>query len=156
MKKRTEKICFAASSGGHLEEIYRLAEIKKEKEAFLLTEKSGFGESDFCEKKYYVSQINRREKLFILKFIYLFIKSFIILIKENPYCIITTGALAACPICILGKMMGTKIVYIESFARTESPSLTGRLMYKIADLFIVQWEDMLKHFPKAVFGGGIF
>lgn len=52
--------------------------------------------------------------------------------------------------------MGKKIIYIESFARVHNPSLTGRLVYKIADLFIVQWEDMLKVYDKAVLGGGFF
>lgn len=54
--------------------------------------------------------------------------------------------------------MKKKIVYIESFARVDSPSLTGKIMYKLklANLFIVQWEEMLKFFPNAVVGGRIF
>jgi beta-1,4-N-acetylglucosaminyltransferase len=151
-----KKICFAASSGGHLEEISRLAGIQMNKESFLLTEKGTFQALDFCEKVYYVNQINRKELLFAIKIGALFFKSFIILRKEKPDYIISTGALAAYPICLLGKLMGKKVVYIESFARVDSPSLTGKLMYGIADLFIVQWEEMLQFFPKAVYGGGIF
>ena len=49
-----------------------------------------------------------------------------------------------------------KIIYIESFARCNKPSLTGKIMYKFADIFIVQWEEMLEFFPKAMYGGGIF
>lgn len=150
------KICFAASSGGHLEEISRLAKIKGFKEAFLLTEKGEFNELNFCDKVYYVNQINRKELFFLPYFIGLFVKSFVILIKEQPDCIISTGALATFPICIMGKIMRKQIIYIESFARVDSPSLTGKLMYNIADLFIVQWEEMLRFFPKAVYGGGIF
>ena len=29
-------------------------------------------------------------------------------------------------------------------------------MYKIADLFIVQWKELLNIYPNAVYGGGIF
>ena len=29
-------------------------------------------------------------------------------------------------------------------------------IYPIADLFIVQWEEMLKLYPKAVYGGAIY
>ncbi|WP_455714727.1 PssD/Cps14F family polysaccharide biosynthesis glycosyltransferase [Anaerosporobacter sp.] len=151
-----KKICFAASSGGHLEEISRLKEIEKEYSSFLLTEKGNFNELDFTEKVIYVSQINRREKLFVFKFIALFFKSFQILIKEKPDCIISLGALATYPICLLGKIMGKKIIYIESFSRVDAPSLSGKLMYRIADLFIVQWRELLEYFPKAVYGGGIF
>ena len=150
------KICFAASSGGHLEEISRLKEIEKKHESFLVTEEGGFQELDFCDKVIHVKQINRKEILFVPKFILLFLRSYGILKKEKPDVIISTGALASYPICRLGKKMGKKIVYIESFARVDTPSLTGKLMYKIADVFIVQWEEMLQFFPNATYGGGIF
>lgn len=152
----TQKICFAASSGGHLEEISRLADLGDQYEIFLVTEKGGFIELHFCKSVYYLSQINRKELLFIPKFIKTFFQSFIILRKESPQSIISTGALATFPICLLGKLMGKKVIYIESFARVDTASLTGKLMYRIADLFIVQWEELLKIFPKATYGGSIF
>lgn len=150
------KICFTASSGGHLEEIARLVEVADTGDAFLVTEKGGFQEINFCKNVHYVNQINRKEKLFLFKLIQVFWQSFRILIKEKPVNIISTGALATIPICILGKIMRKRIIYIESFARIDSPSLTGKVMYHVADLFIVQWEEMLKIFPKAKYGGGIF
>lgn len=149
------KICFAASSGGHLEEITRLTGVKAERECFLITEK-GIFESNFCEKVYYVNQINRQQPTFIPAFIKLLFKSFSILRKEKADCVITTGALMGYVVALAGKLMRKKIIYIESFARVDSASLTGRLIYPIADLFIVQWEEGLKFFPKAVYGGGIF
>jgi len=151
-----EKICFAASSGGHLEEISRLGRIKDNRDCFLLTEKGSFSESHFCDRVYYVSQINRKELFFLPKFLWLFARSFQVLRAEKPDYIITTGALAAYPVCLLAKVMGGKIIYIESFARVDTASFTGKLMYSIADLFIVQWEEALQFFPKAIYGGGIF
>ena len=152
------KICFAASSGGHLEEISRLKEIREAYDSFLVTEKTDFQELHFCDRVYYVPQVNRREPLFLLKFIKIFFQSMKILNKENPDCIISTGALAAVPMCILGKWNKKKVIYLESFARVDSPSLTGRILYKlkIADLFLVQWEEMLEFYPEAVYSGGIF
>jgi len=150
-----KKICFAASSGGHLEEISRLSGVKTGRECFLITEK-GISETNFCDKVYYVNQINRKQFTFLPAFIRLFCKSLSILRKEKADCIITTGALMGYPVALAGKFLGKKVIYIESFARVDSASLTGRLMYPIADLFIVQWEEGLKFFPKAVYGGGIF
>ncbi len=150
------KICFACSSGGHLEEISRLNKIADKYNHFLITEKSSFNQNSFGKKKYYVPQTNRREILFVFKFIYIFFKSFIILLKEKPDIVISTGALSSYPICIISKFFGKKLIYIESFARCDRPSLTGRLLYKKADLFIVQWEEMLKFYPTAIYGGGIF
>ena len=62
----------------------------------------------------------------------------------------------ALPICIIGKIFGSKVIYIETFANRNKKTATGRLIYPIADLFIVQWEDMLKLYPKAVYGGSIY
>ena len=149
------KLCFAASSGGHLEEIARLQQLKEGRDCFLFTER-GLEESRFCEKVYYAKKIDRRERRFLLHFIALFRQSWRVLRLEKPDCVITTGALSAYPISLLSKLRSYKLVYVESFARTNSASLTGRLLYPIADLFIVQWEEGLRFFPKAVYGGGIF
>ncbi len=152
----SQKMCFTASMGGHLEEIARLMELGNQYDIFLVTEKGGFVELNVCKRVYYLRQINRKEILFIPKFIKIFFQSFYILLKENPHFIISTGALVTFPICVLGKIMGKRVIYIESFARVDTASLTGKLMYRIADLFIIQWEELLEIFPKAVYGGSIF
>ncbi|MST58319.1 PssD/Cps14F family polysaccharide biosynthesis glycosyltransferase [Waltera intestinalis] len=150
------KICFVASSGGHLEEICRLKNVAEKYDNFLVTEKNDFEVRNFGNRQHYVPQMNRREKLFLFKFIRLFYIAFRILIKEKPDFVITTGALIAYPFCVLEKIMHGKVIYIESFARVNKPSLTGKMVHRYADLFLVQWEDMLDYFPDAVLGGGIF
>lgn len=156
MKVILKKICFAASSGGHLEEISRLKQIQEEYASFLLTEKGGYDNPDFCNHVIYVPQINRKERYFLPKFLGLFVQSTYILLKEKPDYIISLGALATYPICLIGKCMRKKVIYIESFARIDSPSLTGKFMYRVADLFLVQWEELLSFFPGAVYCGKIF
>ncbi|MDE6209331.1 MAG: polysaccharide biosynthesis protein [Lachnospiraceae bacterium] len=156
--RKNHKICFAASSGGHLEEISRLVEIKDKYDSFLVTEKGSFDELHFCNNVVHVCQINRKEITFIFKFFWLILVAFKVIIKEKPDIIISTGALATVPFCMVGKLLRKKIIYIESFARVDIPSLTGKIMYKLklANLFIVQWEDMLQYFPNAILGGKIF
>ena len=99
-----------------------------------------------------------RAKLFtyIFKYLFLCFKTLYLYAKIRPKVIVTTGTHTAGPICILGKIFGSKIVYIETFANTNRKTATGRLLYPIADLFIVQWEEMLKIYPKAVYGGSIY
>ena len=155
-KEGTKKICFVASSGGHLEEISRLKGIEGAYDCFLVTERSDVVIKDFCETKYYVPKMNRRQINFLPKFIWLFFRTLVILLKENPDFIITTGALVAYPFCVVGKLLGIKVIYVESFARVNEPSLTGKLVYNMSDLFMVQWEDMLQKYPKSMLGGGIF
>lgn len=156
MKKDGVKVAFVASSGGHLEELSKLKTIEKMYDCFLVTERSGFVINDFCKKKYIVPKMSRKQVLFMPKFLWLFIRSLMIMLVEKPDFVITTGALIAYPFCVIGKFMGIKVIYIESFARVDKPSLTGRLVYNLSDLFMVQWEDMLNNYPKSMLGGELF
>lgn len=151
-----QKIMFVASSGGHLEEISQLKRIAKQYDNSLVTEKNEFEVRSFGNRQYFVPQINRKELLFLPKFIRLFFQANKLLKKEKPDLIITTGALISVPFCILEKKKKGKVVYIESFARVHEPSLTGKILHRYADVFIVQWEDMLNYYPDAILGGGIF
>ena len=150
-----KKICLISSSGGHFEQLKRLKKLEEKNEIFIVTEKTKYNKND-KNINYHVTQVNRKEIFFILKMILIAIKSLYILIKEKPDVIITTGVLATIPMCILGKKMNKKIIYIESFAKINSPTETGKLMYKIADRFYVQWENMLEFYPEAIFKGGIY
>jgi UDP-N-acetylglucosamine:LPS N-acetylglucosamine transferase len=83
-------------------------------------------------------------------------RSLWIFLRERPDAIICTGVLATIPMCLLCRLFGKKLIYIESFAKVTSPTETGKLMYKFADRFYVQWESMLDIYPDAVYLGGIY
>lgn len=150
------KIVFAASSGGHLEQLLMLKPLMEKYDSILVTEKTDYAMGKTDIKTYYVKQINRRELLFIPKLICNSFISLKIVIKERPKVIITTGALAIIPLALLVKLFGGKLIYLESFAKVSSKNLTGNLLYKFADRFYVQWEEMLKLYPNAIYKGGIY
>ncbi|WP_270496575.1 PssD/Cps14F family polysaccharide biosynthesis glycosyltransferase [Eisenbergiella porci] len=154
--KKSIKICFAASSGGHFEQLMMLKPLMKKYDSFVLTEKTLYRASTKDTKTYYVSQINRREKLFPLKMLWIAFQSLWLFVKERPDVIICTGVLAMIPMCLIMKMFGKKLIYIESFAKVTSPTLTGKLLYKYADQFYVQWESMKEFYPNALCLGGIY
>jgi len=79
-----------------------------------------------------------------------------IAIVERPDVIISTGAGIAVFFCIFAKLLGAKLIFIESMARVERPTLTARMLYPFADLFFVQWPNLLKYFPKAKYMGRLF
>lgn len=133
-----------------------LRKIADENTSFFVTEKGGQIEDMQFDTLYKFSQISRKEMFFIFHFIWVMLRSLCIMLKEKPDAVIATGALITFPFCFWGKLMGKKIIFIESFARVHDSSLTGRLVYKFADLFIVQWESMLKCYPNAVYAGSIF
>ena len=150
------KILFVASSGGHWEELLCLKNLFDVNDSVFVTEIGGQADDFHGKKLYQLPQINRREKGFIKEFFSLCFQVKRILRTEKPNVVITTGALVSFPFCLLGKIKKAKIIYIESFARVENKSLTGKLVYPFADLFLVQWESMLKLSPKDVYVGGIF
>ncbi len=152
-----KKILMVASSGGHMEELTRLKTLTSKYECCWVTEKNDFQKyGKDSEVNYYVPQVNRREILFIPKFIYVTLKAYYILKKENPDCVVSTGALISYPFCRIAKWMGKKVIFIESFARVNELSLTGRLLYNHVNRFIVQWPELSEEYDKAVVGGGIF
>ena len=75
---------------------------------------------------------------------------------ERPDVVISTGAGIVVFFCIFAKLLGAKLIFIESMARIEKPTLTARFLYPFADLFIVQWPNLLKFFPRAEFFGRLF
>lgn len=80
-------------------------------------------------------------------------QSFWLLIKSRPELIISTGAGMVVPTCVIGKLLGAKLVFIETAARVTTASRTGRFLYRFADEFYVQWEPLTKLYPKAKYGG---
>lgn len=151
-----KKICLIASSGGHFEQAMMLKPLIDKYEGFIVTEKTNYSISDKKHKVYYLKQVNRHEIKFLYYTLINTIKSFKIFLKEKPNVIISTGALCTIPMCIIGKLFNKKIIFIESFAKITSPTLTGKLIYKIADRFYVQWEEMKEIYPNAIYKGGIY
>lgn len=156
IKEKNIKICFAASTGGHFEQILMLKPLMQKYDSFLITEETLYNISVKGKRMYYIKQVNRKEKTFLLKMLINFFKSVSIYNKEKPDVVITTGVLAMIPICLIAKFRGKKLIYIESFAKVNSPTMTGKLMYKYADQFYVQWEQMKEVYPNAICLGGIY
>lgn len=154
-----KKVIFISSTGGHFNELLKLKPMFEKYDYHIITEKDKTNEylkQEYGEKILYLPY-GTRSKIFsyIFKYIYLCIKTIYYYAKIRPQYIVTTGTHTAGPMCYLGKIFGSKIIYIETFANVSRKTATGRLVYPIADLFIVQWEEMLKIYPKAVLVEGI-
>lgn len=104
------------------------------------------------EKTYFLTDPKRNLFLFSKNFF----ESLLVFLKEKPRFIVSTGAGIAIPVCFIGKALGAKIIFIESYCRIDKPSLSGKIVYPIADLFIVQWPELLGFYPKAKYLGGFF
>ncbi len=154
--KMRKKLCFAASSGGHFEQITMLAPLMKKYESFIVTERTQYETSIDGEQMYYLQQVNRNEALFLFRMTVNTFKSMRLFFKEKPDVVITTGVLAVVPLCLIAKVFKKRLIYIESFAKVSSPTKTGQILYRLADQFYVQWESMLEFYPNAIYLGGIY
>ena len=76
-----------------------------------------------------------------------------ILLRLRPAAILSTGPAIAVPVSIIGKILGARIIFIETGSRVRTLSLTGRIMYRWADLFFVQWPQLAATLPKAIYAG---
>ncbi len=144
------KICIASSAGGHLKEVLQLHKVYEKFSHFYILVKRD--DSIWLSKKrkvYYVEDVRREARSFLKNFY----TSIRVLRKENPDLLISTGAGGALPTIFAAKILGIKIIFIESLARVSSLSITGKLVYGIADLFLVQWPQLAK--GRAKFWGAV-
>jgi beta-1,4-N-acetylglucosaminyltransferase len=74
----------------------------------------------------------------------------------RPKAVVTTGAGVAVPFAWVGWLHGAKIVYVESLARIDGPSLTHRLVAPIAARRYVQWPELAESLPRTRFAGNVF
>ncbi len=157
MKRR---VMFISSTGGHLNEMLQLKELFDKYDYHIVTEKTksnlNLGEKHVGKVDFLVFGTKDFMLTYPFKLLYNCFKSVYIYLKVHPDYIVTTGAHTAGPMCCLGKILGSKVIYIESFANISSKTITGKLLYPIADKFIVQWESMLELYPDATYGGWIF
>ena len=158
-----KKVLFISSTGGHLDEMLQLKDLFNKYDYHIITEKTV---SNLSLKDKYPGRVNYlvygsytkplSKLVYPFKLLYNTFKSLILYIKIRPKYIISTGAHTAGPMLLIGHILGSKIIYIETFANSNSRSKTGNIVSKFADLFIVQWESMKEIYPNSVYGGWIY
>jgi len=158
MKKK--KVIFISSTGGHLSELMVLKPIFNDYDYHIITEKTESTislKNEFGKRMHYLiygTRINRFK--YVCKVTCNTIKSLGLFFKIRPKAIVTTGTHTAMPMCIIAKIFGAKVIFIETFANVYTPTGSGKFLYKIVDKFVIQWEELKEVYPDAVYLGGIF
>lgn len=159
--KETTRILFISSTGGHLTELMQLSPMFEHCDYRIITENNPSNltlrEKYGKERVAFVPYGSKSQPLtYVFHFSANIIKSFYYFLKWKPDVIITTGTHTAVPMCKIAHWNHKKIIWIETIANATTPTMAGKMIYPIADLFIVQWESMLEIYPNAVYGGFIF
>lgn len=141
-----KKIVAISSPGGHLLEIIKALPSSYENEVIHITFKNGLT----------IDTLKSKKKFFIIdphiskfKYVLNFLQSLFLFIKIRPNVIISTGAGMVIPFILIGSFFKVKIIFIETGARINKPSRTGKFLYKYSDLFIIQYKSLLKFYPKS-------
>ena len=154
-----KKVLFISSGGGHLEELVALKKLFDDVEYTIVTEKTPstlFLKEKYKNVKYlvYGTQDHLLAYLFIFPFNILL--SFFMFIKIKPDFVISTGTHTAVPMCKIAHLFKKKVIWIETMANITTGTKAGKMIYPIADKFIVQWPELLMTYPKAEYWGSIF
>ncbi len=133
------RILAVASVGGHWIELLRLMPVFEGKEVIFASTKSEFSQTVEGYQFYPIPEINRNKKIQIFNSIY---KTFSLIRRVKPQIIISTGAMPGLMALFIGKLYGSKTIWVDSIANVDELSYSGKMAAKFADRTYTQWQDL--------------
>lgn len=149
-----QKLLLVANNGGHLLQLRHLMDVWKDYDRLWVTGDKQDATWLLCGEKVVNGHFPTDRNLFNL--VRNFILALRLMVKNKPNWVISTGAGMAVPFCFAAKLFGKKIMYIESFAKITSPTISGKIVYPIADVFLIQWKELRSVYPKAKYVGTVY
>ncbi|XP_028825493.1 UDP-N-acetylglucosamine transferase subunit ALG14 [Denticeps clupeoides] len=177
-RKGCVSLLVVAGSGGHTAEILRLVASLSQSYSprhYVLAdtdrmseEKIHTFESSREEKSVFtIHRIPRSREVrqswssSVISTLYALLYSIPLVFRLRPDVVLCNGPGTCVPLCAGGLLLGVLgvkrvlIVYVESICRVESLSLSGKLLYPVADYFFVQWENLKAKYPRSIYLGRI-
>ncbi|CAN5269698.1 UDP-N-acetylglucosamine--LPS N-acetylglucosamine transferase [soil metagenome] len=147
------KILLVCSSGGHLAQLHRLkpwwSKHGRRWVTFEMEDSVSLLRGEHLTWAYHPTTRNIPNMLRNLRL------SWKVLREYRPDVVVSSGAGVAFPFFLMASVMGIKTVYVEVYDRIDSRTLTGRLCYPFSDLFVLQWEEQKKLYPRGRVVGGL-
>ena len=79
-----------------------------------------------------------------------------VLRRYRPELVVSTGAGVAFPFFLAARLLGARTVYLEVYDRIDLPTMTGKLCHPLSDLFLLQWEEQRRIYPRGQVVGKLF
>lgn len=152
-KRRKLKIGLVSSAGGHTSQLLKLASAWRGHKTFFVTT-TGVVREQLREfgTVYVVGESNRQRPGLVLLVLLRCIR---IVLKERPDVVISTGAAAGCMLCLVGKLAGARVIWIDSITNVDRISLSGTIVRRVADLFLVQWPELAIRYSRVEYVGAV-
>ncbi len=145
------RVALVCSAGGHLAQLYRLKPWWENHDRLWVTFRKPDAEALLEDEDvvwaYHPTTRN------LVNLVRNFVLSLKLLREERPDLIVSNGAGVAFPFFLVGKLMGIRTVYYEVYDRVDLATLTGKLCYPLSDLFLLQWEEQQRFYPRGTFAG---
>ncbi len=137
---KTKRILAVSSGGGHWVELRRLKPVFDQYETAYITTNADSGVDVPDNRLYVVTNFTRRN---YFRVIFLVPELVVILLKEKPDVIISTGAAPGLVCLALAKMLTrARTIWIDSIAARDCLSTSGREARRFADVWLTQWPDL--------------
>jgi UDP-N-acetylglucosamine:LPS N-acetylglucosamine transferase len=138
-RTRDARVLAVASSGGHWVQLRRLERAFEGRDVAYLTTDPGHRAEVAPARFYTVNDANRWSRLALLVST---LRTLWVVIRERPGVVVSTGALPGYVAIRVGKLLGARTLWIDSYANVEQLSLSGRMVSKKADLCLTQWPHL--------------
>lgn len=150
-KNKKLKLCFAASSGGHLEQLLKISATLQNYDVFYVSSLNvALGRLKKYGTSYIVGECNRQHPF---KTISVFFRCLRIAYRERPDVVISTGAAPGFLMCMADRIFGSKVIWVDSIANTHRLSMSGRMTAPFANLILTQWPEVANRYTNVEYAG---
>lgn len=133
------RIVAVASGGGHWVELLRVTRGIPDADIAYVTVQRDYAVDVAGSRFHVVNDATRWNKAAL---VIMALRLLLILLRERPAMLITTGAAPGYFALRFGKMLGAKTVWLDSIANAEELSMSGRMAGRFADLWLTQWSHL--------------
>lgn len=148
------KICAGASAGGHTGELKALLKHThlwpSQPTVFVTTLEILRGDYEKLGRTHVIGECDRSMPWHM---VLVFFRAFWVALRERPDVIVTTGSLPLAMMCFWVKVIGGKVVWIDSAAQIEDLSWSGKIVRRFADLTLAQWPEVASRYPNVSYVG---
>ena len=136
---RRVRVLAISSGGGHWLEMLRVRPAFEGAAVVYATVDDGYREDVPGERFYRIPDATRWNKLMLA---WLAFRVLVLLLQVRPDVVFSTGAAPGYVALRLGRLLGAKTIWLDSFANIEELSLSGQMAGKVADLWLTQWPEL--------------
>ena len=144
-------LCLVCSAGGHFLQLHSLGDVWRDVPRVWVTLPAVDTQSLLKEEqvRWAFGPTNRN----LVNFFRNLRLAFSILREERPGTVLSTGAGVSVPFVWVARLLGIRTIFIEDLTRVSGLSLSGKLVYWVADVFLVQWPELAKRYRRAQYRG---